>query len=80
MGTLRRKYNLFLSRHFNQYQSNLHAPQLTSGELPLSTPKALQVAEGDSRQLAFRNLREPMNHFSHGISHFSQKTNASLGP
>jgi len=50
---LRRKYNLFLSRHFNQYQSDLHAPQLTSGELPLSTLKALQVAEGDSRQVGF---------------------------
>ena len=50
---LRRKYSLFLSRHFNQNQSDLHAPQLTSGELPLSTPKALQVAEGDPRQVGF---------------------------
>lgn len=50
---LRHKYNLFLSRHFNQNQSNVHAPQLTSGELPLSTSKALRVAEGDLRQVGF---------------------------
>jgi hypothetical protein len=50
---LRRKYNFFLSRHLNQNQSNLRAPQLTSGELPLSTSKALQVAEGGSRQVGF---------------------------
>ncbi|OCL09346.1 Scramblase-domain-containing protein [Glonium stellatum] len=50
---LRRKYNLFLARKFDQNKPNIRAPQLTSGELPLSTSKALQVAEGDPRQVDF---------------------------
>lgn len=52
---LRRKYNLFLHRTFEHVQSTKEAPQLTSGDLPLSNTTALQVAESskDSREAGF---------------------------
>lgn len=77
---LRRKYNLFLPRHFNQNQSNLHAPSSHPASCPSQRQKRYRSQKGVPSRLAFRNSRELMNHFSHGISHFSQKTNASLGP
>ncbi|ORY03317.1 Scramblase-domain-containing protein [Clohesyomyces aquaticus] len=57
---LRRKYNLFLARQLEAAQPN--APQLSSGDLPLSNSKALQVVEGDSREVGmmqFARVDEP---------------------
>ncbi|KAF2816669.1 Scramblase-domain-containing protein [Mytilinidion resinicola] len=59
---LRRKYNLFLARNLNQTQPDPNLPQLTSGDLPLSNSKALQVVEGDSREtgmMQFARVDEP---------------------
>lgn len=51
---LRRKYNLFLQRDLPSDQSG--APQLTSGDLPLSNSKALQLAESDKREPGFQQF------------------------
>lgn len=62
---LRRKYNLFLARPLGALgasEADPRAPQLTSGELPLSNSTALQVAEGDSREIGmaqFAYVNEP---------------------
>jgi hypothetical protein len=57
---LRRKYNLYLARNLEQASN---APQLASGNLPLSSSKELQVAqEGDPREvgmLQFARVDEP---------------------
>lgn len=49
----RRKYNLFLARDLEALEGNTNAPQLTSGELPLSNTKALEVAQEDNREMGF---------------------------
>ncbi|KAF2191853.1 Scramblase-domain-containing protein [Zopfia rhizophila CBS 207.26] len=59
---LRRKYNLFLARNLDDTPAAPGTPQLSSGDLPLSNLKALQVAEGDSREvgmLQFAHVDEP---------------------
>ncbi|KAF2754677.1 Scramblase-domain-containing protein [Pseudovirgaria hyperparasitica] len=56
---LRRKYNLFLPRDSEQERDT---PQLTSGQLPLSNSKALEIREDDKRQLnmsQFARVDEP---------------------
>ncbi|KAF2703054.1 Scramblase-domain-containing protein [Pleomassaria siparia CBS 279.74] len=58
-GLLRRKYNLFLARNL---EDPSNAPQLASGDLPLSNSKALQVSEGDPREVGmvqFARVDEP---------------------
>lgn len=50
---LRRKYNLFLARNLEQTKSDSQVAQITSGDLPLSNSKGLQVVEGDSREVGF---------------------------
>ena len=57
---LRRKYNLFLARHMEAPEAG--SPQLSSGDLPVSTSKALTVAEGDTREVGmvqFARVDEP---------------------
>lgn len=57
---LRRKYNLFLARNLDAAESG--TPQITSGDLPLSSSKAVTVAEDDSREvgmLQFARVDEP---------------------
>ncbi|KAJ4293467.1 hypothetical protein N0V90_008750 [Kalmusia sp. IMI 367209] len=59
-GLLRRKYNLFLARQVEDAAPD--APKLTSGDLPLSDSKSLQVAEGDNREVGmvqFARVDEP---------------------
>jgi hypothetical protein len=59
---LRRKYNLYLARSLNQAQHNPNALQLSSGDLPLSNSKDLQVVEGDTRSVGmmqFARVDEP---------------------
>lgn len=59
---LRRKYNLFLARDLDETPARPGTPQIASGDLPLSNLKALQVAEGDKREvgmLQFARVDEP---------------------
>ncbi|KAL9047700.1 MAG: hypothetical protein Q9162_007964, partial [Coniocarpon cinnabarinum] len=60
---LRRKYNLFLHRDLNHASADKDAPQITSGDLPLSSEKAIQVAEPEKENLGFAQFAfvdEPM--------------------
>lgn len=50
---LRRKYNLFLARDLSRLESNPNVPQLTSGDLPLSTSTALTVADEGRANIGF---------------------------
>ncbi|KAF2646623.1 Scramblase-domain-containing protein [Massarina eburnea CBS 473.64] len=57
---LRRKYNLFLARHLENAAEG--TPQLTSGDLPISSSKGMIVAEDDAREigmLQFARVDEP---------------------
>jgi hypothetical protein len=57
---LRRKYNLFLARHLEPAEAG--TPRLSSGDLPVSSSKALTVAEGDTREVGmvqFARVDEP---------------------
>lgn len=59
---LRRKYNLFLARQMGDMAAAPNTPQLTSGQLPGSSSKAITVAEGDSREIGmvqFARVDEP---------------------
>jgi hypothetical protein len=59
---LRRKYNLFLARELNDTPAAPGTPQIASGDLPLSNSKALQVVEGDQREVGmmqFARVDEP---------------------
>ncbi|KAI2476562.1 Scramblase family protein [Pyrenophora tritici-repentis] len=59
---LRRKYNLFLARSLEESAAVIGTPQITSGDLPISTSKAVAVAEGDTREvgmLQFARVDEP---------------------
>lgn len=59
---LRRKYNLFLARNLDDSAAAPGTPQLSSGDLPLSSSKAVAVAEGDAREvgmLQFARVDEP---------------------
>ncbi|KAF2865710.1 Scramblase-domain-containing protein [Massariosphaeria phaeospora] len=59
---LRRKYNMFLARSLDDAGAALGTAQLTSGDLPLSDSKALQVAEGGPREVGmvqFARVDEP---------------------
>lgn len=59
-GLLRRKYNLFLARQLEGAAPE--APKLAPGKLPLSDSMALQVAEGDNREVGmaqFARVDEP---------------------
>jgi hypothetical protein len=56
---LRRKYNLYLARDLDAASG---APQLASGDLPISNSKDMVVAEGDTREvgmLQFARVDEP---------------------
>ena len=50
---LRRKYNLFLHRDLSRTAANQQAPQLTAGDLPLSSEKAVEVADAANENLGF---------------------------
>ncbi|KAF1918678.1 Scramblase-domain-containing protein [Ampelomyces quisqualis] len=59
---LRRKYNMFLARNLDDSPAAPHTPQIASGDLPLSSSKAVAVAEGDTREvgmLQFARVDEP---------------------
>ncbi|USP72939.1 scramblase family protein [Curvularia clavata] len=59
---LRRKYNLFLARNLDDDPAAPGTPQLASGDLPISSSKAVTVAEGDTREvgmLQFARVDEP---------------------
>ncbi|KAI4668929.1 uncharacterized protein J4E79_000971 [Alternaria viburni] len=59
---LRRKYNLYLARNLEDAAAGSDAPQLSSGDLPISDSKAVAVAEGDTREvgmLQFARVDEP---------------------
>ncbi|KAL7776075.1 hypothetical protein CFE70_006488 [Pyrenophora teres f. teres 0-1] len=59
---LRRKYNLFLARNLEGDTAAIGTPQITSGDLPISTSKAVAIAEGDTREvgmLQFARVDEP---------------------
>jgi hypothetical protein len=59
---LRRKYNMYLARNLEDEPAKPNTPQIASGNLPLSSSKALQVVEGDSREvgmLQFARVDEP---------------------
>ncbi|KAI8933254.1 hypothetical protein NX059_009885 [Plenodomus lindquistii] len=61
-GLLRRKYNLFLARNLDDSAAAPGTPQLSSGDLPLSSSKAVAVAEGDTREVGmvqFARVDEP---------------------
>jgi hypothetical protein len=59
---LRRKYNMFLARSLEDDAAAPNTPQLSSGDLPLSSSKAVAVVEGDARQVGmqqFARVDEP---------------------
>lgn len=59
---LRRKYNLFLARNLQDDAAVPGAPQIASGNLPLSNSKAVAVVEGDTREVGmqqFARVDEP---------------------
>lgn len=59
---LRRKYNMFLARNLDDSLAAPHSPQIASGDLPLSSSKAVAVVEGDTREvgmLQFARVDEP---------------------
>jgi hypothetical protein len=59
---LRRKYNMFLARNLEDDPTAPNTPQIASGDLPLSSSKAVAVVEGDKREvgmLQFARVDEP---------------------
>jgi hypothetical protein len=59
---LRRKYNMFLARNLEDNPAAPNTPQIASGNLPLSSSKAVAVVEGDSREVGmsqFARVDEP---------------------
>ncbi|CAO2647226.1 Nn.00g081480.m01.CDS01 [Neocucurbitaria sp. VM-36] len=59
---LRRKYNMFLARNLEDDAATPGTPQIASGDLPLSSSKAVAVVEGDTREvgmLQFARVDEP---------------------
>jgi hypothetical protein len=59
---LRRKYNMFLARSLEENAAGPNTPQIASGDLPLSSSKAVAVVEGDAREvgmLQFARVDEP---------------------
>jgi hypothetical protein len=59
---LRRKYNMFLARSLDDNPAAPNTAQISSGDLPLSSSKAVAVVEGDSREvgmLQFARVDEP---------------------
>jgi hypothetical protein len=48
---LRRKYSMFLARNLEDDPAKPNTPQIASGDLPLSSSKAVAVVEGDSREV-----------------------------
>ncbi|KAH4033968.1 hypothetical protein HBH64_163160 [Parastagonospora nodorum] len=59
---LRRKYNMFLVRKLEDDPAAPNTPQISSGDLPLSSSKAVAVVEGDSREVGmqqFARVDEP---------------------
>ena len=59
---LRRKYNMFLARNLEDDAAPPGTPQISSGNLPLSSSKAVAVVEGDTREvgmLQFARVDEP---------------------
>jgi hypothetical protein len=59
---LRRKYNMFLARNLGDDAAAPGTPQIASGDLPLSSSKAVAVVEGDTREvgmLQFARVDEP---------------------
>ena len=61
---LRRKYNLFLHRNAADLKSKNDTPLITSGKLPLSESKSLQIASSESanqenRFFQFAHVNEP---------------------
>lgn len=59
---LRRKYNMFLARDMNEDTAAPNTQQIATGDLPLSSSKAVAVVEGDTREvgmLQFARVDEP---------------------
>ncbi|KAF2826806.1 Scramblase-domain-containing protein [Ophiobolus disseminans] len=59
---LRRKYNMFLARSLEDNPAAPNTPQISSGNLPLSSSKAVAGVEGDTREvgmLQFARVDEP---------------------
>ncbi|KAJ4377340.1 hypothetical protein N0V83_000165 [Neocucurbitaria cava] len=48
---LRRKYNMFLARNLGDDAAASGTPHIASGDLPLSSSKAVAVVEGDTREV-----------------------------
>lgn len=60
---LRRKYNLFLARDVPTLEKNSTTPQITSGEVPLSNSKALEIARKENSDVGFAQfayVNEPL--------------------
>jgi hypothetical protein len=59
---LRRKYNMFLARNLEDNPAAPSTPHIASGDLPLSSSKAVAVVDGDTREvsmLQFARVDEP---------------------
>jgi hypothetical protein len=59
---LRRKYNMFLARSLADDAVGPNTPQIASGDLPLSSSKAVAVVDGDTREVGmqqFARVDEP---------------------
>ncbi|KAF1847899.1 Scramblase-domain-containing protein [Cucurbitaria berberidis CBS 394.84] len=59
---LRRKYNMFLARNLGNDAAAVGTSQIASGDLPLSSSKAVAIVEGDTREvgmLQFARVDEP---------------------
>jgi hypothetical protein len=59
---LRRKYNMFLARSLEDDAAGPNTPQIASGDLPLSSSKAVAVVDGDAREVGmqqFARVDEP---------------------
>jgi hypothetical protein len=59
---LRRKYNMFLARSLEDDAAGPNTPQIASGDLPLSSSKAVAVVDGDTREVGmqqFARVDEP---------------------
>ncbi|KAF1936898.1 Scramblase-domain-containing protein [Clathrospora elynae] len=59
---LRRRYNMFLARNLQDDAAAPGTPQIAPGALPLSSSKAVAIAEGDAREigmLQFARVDEP---------------------
>jgi hypothetical protein len=67
---LRRKYNMFLARNLEDDPAAPSTPQLVSGDLPLSSSKAVAVVEGDTREVGmqqFARVDEPFLSWDFGL-------------